>query len=177
MMKECERLISPLLSVVTSLIERRYFQITMWRYSTILCLTVLLLSSGCVRRTIRITTEPPGALVWLNHHEIGRTPVEAEFTHYGTYDLMIKKDGYEPLIGAMPTGFRLRGTPGVDLALEVLPIKTHDLVEWHLDLVPRDNDHAALLERAAALRAEVEGVGPLKTDTQEQPDGSSSTND
>lgn len=116
---------------------------------------------GCVRRTIRITTEPPGALVWLNHREIGRTPVEAEFTHYGTYDLLIKKKGWEPLIGAMPTGFRIRGTPGVDLMLEVLPIRTHDLVEWHIQLVPRDRDHAALLNRAAELRAEGGGHDPL----------------
>jgi len=121
-----------------------------------------LMQIGCVRRTIRITTEPPGALVWLNHREIGRTPVEAEFTHYGTYDLLIKKKGWEPMIGAMPTGYRLRGTPGVDLMLEVLPINTHDLVEWHIDLVPRDHDHTALLNRASALRAEGGGHDPLK---------------
>ncbi len=115
---------------------------------------------GCVRRTIRITTEPPGALVWLNHREIGRTPVEADFTHYGTYDLLIKKKGWEPMIGAMPTGFRIRGTPGVDLMLEVLPINTHDLVEWHIELVPRDQDHHALLNRASELRAEGGGHDP-----------------
>ena len=116
--------------------------------------------TGCVRRTIRISSEPPGALVWLNHREIGRTPVEVEFTHYGTYDLLIKKDGWEPMIGPMPMGFRIRGTPGIDLALEVLPIHTQDLVEWHIDLVPRDNDHAALLERASVLRAEAGGHDP-----------------
>jgi hypothetical protein len=115
---------------------------------------------GCVRRTIRITSEPPGALVWLNHREVGRTPVEVEFTQYGTYDLLIKKDGWEPMIGPMPMGFRVRGTPGVDLALEVLPIHTHDLVEWHVDLVPRDNDHSALLERASVLRTEAGGHDP-----------------
>ena len=122
--------------------------------------TCTLLQSGCVRRTIRITTEPPGALVWLNHREIGRTPVETEFTHYGTYDLLIKKKGWEPLIGAMPTGFSVHGTPGVDLILEVLPVKTQDLVEWHIPLVPRDEDHSALLERASSLRSEAGGHDP-----------------
>ena len=134
----------------------------MTRLFLILICLLLVTATGCVRRTIRITTEPPGALVWLNHREIGRTPVEADFTHYGTYDLMIKKDGYEPLIGAMPTGTRIRGTPGVDLVLEVLPVHMHDLVEWHLEMVPRDEDHAALLQRASALRAEVEGISPPK---------------
>ncbi len=176
MMTAFGRLIWPLLSVATSLTERMYPQRTMWRPATILCLTAVLLSCGCVRRTIRITTEPPGALVWLNHHEIGRTPVDADFTHYGTYDLMIKKAGYEPLIGAMPTGMSVHGTPGVDLVLEVLPIKTHDVVEWHVDLVPRDNDQQALLRRAAALRAEVEGLGPSHT-TSDEPQPESSTID
>ncbi|MDP6601085.1 MAG: PEGA domain-containing protein [Phycisphaerales bacterium] len=123
---------------------------------------------GCVRRTIRITTEPPGALVWLNHREIGRTPVEADFTHYGTYDLLIKKKGWEPLIGAMPTGFRLRGTPGVDLMLEVMPITTHDVVEWHIDLVRRDQDHNALLDRASELRAQAGGHDPLEMAEQDR---------
>ncbi|MBT5383091.1 MAG: PEGA domain-containing protein [Phycisphaerae bacterium] len=131
-----------------------------------LLLSIALIIGGlsqvsCVRRTIRITTEPPGALVWLNHREIGRTPVETEFTHYGTYDLLIKKKGWEPMIGAMPTGFRVQGTPGVDLLLEVLPVHTHDLVEWHIPLVPRDQDHTALLERASELRAEGGGHDPL----------------
>jgi hypothetical protein len=131
-----------------------------------LLLSIVLVIGGlsqvsCVRRTIRITTEPPGALVWLNHREIGRTPVETEFTHYGTYDLLITKKGWEPMIGAMPTGYRIRGTPGVDLLLEVLPVRTHDLVEWHIPLVPRDQDHTALLGRASELRAEGGGHDPL----------------
>lgn len=116
-----------------------------------------MVATGCVRRTIRITSDPPGALVWLNHQEVGRTPVEVDFTHYGTYDLLIRKDGWEPMISPMPMGFRIHGTPGIDLALEVMPIHTQDLVEWHVDMVPRDNNHAALLERASELRSEAGG--------------------
>jgi len=132
----------------------------MHRVWTLLLIVPVVASTGCVRRTIRITSEPAGALVWLNHREVGRTPVDVEFTHYGTYDLLLKKDGYEPMIGAMPTGYTLHGTPGVDLALEVLPVHTHDLVEWHIDMVPRDNDQAALLDRASTLRAEAGGHNP-----------------
>ena len=57
-----------------------------------------LLCTGCVRRTISIVSNPPGALVWLNDREVGRTPIEVEFLYYGTYDVRIVKDGYEPLI-------------------------------------------------------------------------------
>lgn len=52
--------------------------------------------AGCVERTISITSDPSGALVFLNDEEIGRTPCEASFLHYGTYDVRIVKDGYEP---------------------------------------------------------------------------------
>ncbi|MCP4759966.1 MAG: PEGA domain-containing protein [Planctomycetes bacterium] len=140
----------------------------------ILLLTLAATTTGCVRRTIRITSEPAGALVWLNHHEIGRTPVEVDFTHYGTYDLLIKKDGWEPMIGVVPMGFRIHGTPGLDLALEVLPIHTHSLVEWHVDMVPRDNDHSSLLNRAANMRTQAGGHDPDEmVGLDEHPNGTS----
>ena len=44
-----------------------------------LCLT------GCVRRTISISSEPAGALCWLNGREIGRTPLSVDFIYYGDY--------------------------------------------------------------------------------------------
>lgn len=50
-------------------------------------------SSGCVRRTITITSEPSGALVHLNDTEIGRTPVTVGFTHYGVYDVRLSHEG------------------------------------------------------------------------------------
>jgi len=128
---------------------------------SLMCAAALLPS--CARRTIRIESEPPGALVWLNHREIGRTPVEVDFTHGGTYDLMLRKEGWEPMIGPMPTGFSLHGTPGIDLMLEVLPIKTQQRVVWHVEMVPRDTDHQALLRRADALRAEA-GAFPTEAD-------------
>jgi hypothetical protein len=60
---------------------------------------ILLLSaaSGCVRRTLTVTTDPPGALVYLNGVEAGRTPLERDFVYYGTYDVAVRKEGYETL--------------------------------------------------------------------------------
>ena len=34
-----------------------------------------LLSGGCLERTIKVTTEPEGAVVWINDVEVGRTPL------------------------------------------------------------------------------------------------------
>ena len=43
----------------------------------------LLILSGCVDRTISITSTPSGALVYLNDEEVGRTPLVTPFTFYG----------------------------------------------------------------------------------------------
>ncbi len=51
----------------------------------VLCVSVVnLFAAGCVQRTITITSDPPGALVWLNDREIGRTPLDVNFVYYGT---------------------------------------------------------------------------------------------
>ncbi len=51
--------------------------------------------SGCVRRTLTVNTEPQGALVYINDEEIGRSPASTDFTWYGDYDIVIRKDGHE----------------------------------------------------------------------------------
>lgn len=140
---------------------RSTLSITVKPRHIILLLIASCMLAGCVRRTVRISTEPSGALVWLNHREIGRTPVEVDFTHYGTYDLMIRKHGWEPMIGAMPMGLSVYGTPGIDLLLEVSPVGGHHVIDWHVDLVPRDSDHAALIDRADEMRRLARGHDPL----------------
>ncbi len=63
------------------------------------CLAILALAAvcmgptGCVQRTITITSDPPHAIVWLNDEEIGRTPVTVPFTFYGKYDVRIVHEG------------------------------------------------------------------------------------
>ena len=53
---------------------------------------------GCVKRTISITSDPGGALVWVNDREVGRTPLEIEFLYYGEYDVRVERDGQEPIM-------------------------------------------------------------------------------
>src|SRR4051812_11540396 len=67
----------------------------------LLCLILVPLLSlaggGCVQRTLTVKSDPPGAIVSLNGVEVGRTPIERDFTWYGVYDVELRKDGYEPL--------------------------------------------------------------------------------
>ena len=58
---------------------------------------VPLLLPGCVERTARIQTDPPGALVVVNDEEVGVSPVKFAFLWYGDYDIILRKPGYQTL--------------------------------------------------------------------------------
>jgi hypothetical protein len=58
---------------------------------------LLLAGNGCIHRRLTIHSDPPGALVMLEGEEIGYTPCSVDFTHYGTRELTLIKDGYETL--------------------------------------------------------------------------------
>lgn len=103
--------------------------------------------SGCLKRTISITTEPEGALVWLNDVEVGRTPLETDFTYYGTYDVRIRREGYEPLATSAKASAPVYEWPGADLVSEAVPANIHTVVRWHWVLTPRIE---ATLDKPAA---------------------------
>ena len=113
---------------------------------------------GCLQRTIHITSEPPGALVWMNDVEVGRTPLETDFTFYGVYDVRLRKEGYEPIVTTQQAKLPLYEWPFVDLAAEAWPQKITTNIYWHFDLAPtaeRTDPEAArqaVLERAGAAR-------------------------
>ena len=130
-------------------------------------LTVLGLNlGGCLERTISITTEPEGAIVWLNDVEVGRTPLETDFTFYGTYDVRIRKEGYEPLITHADADPPIQELPGIDFLAEAMPVNFSDLVKWHWVLTPVAERTEApakvesdLIARASVLRAAAAATG------------------
>ncbi len=137
----------------------------MARTTTSALLAVALLATalanvGCVRRIVSITSEPSGATVWLNDREIGRTPCEAEFTYYGTYDVRLQLDGYEPLDTFGEATAPIWDNVGPDLVAEALPAKCTSMNAWHYQLLPTSTDREALLERAKAVRAKSEAPLP-----------------
>lgn len=92
--------------------------------------------SGCLQRTITVTSEPPGAVVWMNDHEVGRTPVDVDFTYYGKYSVRLRREGYEPIIDVRTIRPPVQEWPGIDLVAEALPVNSHHRVSWHYDLEP-----------------------------------------
>ncbi|MEL7087215.1 MAG: PEGA domain-containing protein [Planctomycetota bacterium] len=121
---------------------------------------IAVLAGGCVQRTLHVTSEPAGALVWLNDEEVGRTPVAVPFTFYGTYDVRLEKDGFAPLWTTGEADMPWWEWPGPDLVAELIP-GAESNVAWHYDLVPATPaeaiDTAALRGRALELRDQTRG--------------------
>lgn len=123
--------------------------------ATLLILAVALFSLGCVERTIKITSEPEGALVYLNDEEVGRTPVAVPFTFYGTYDVRLEAEGFEPLSTQQRAVAPWWEAPGPDLFAETVPHNKVDL-NWHFDMKPKGEATPDLLiEHAKQMRATV----------------------
>ncbi len=119
-----------------------------------LLILVACLASGCVRRTLTITTEPPGGLVFLNDQEVGRSPVTTDFTWYGDYDVIIRHEGHQTLRTHLPVKPPWYQLPPIDFVAEVLwPGRIVDARSCEFKLEPEQTPtRPELIERAQALR-------------------------
>lgn len=130
-----------------------------------LAVAMIATSTACVRRTIAITSTPSEALVFVNDREVGRTPCEIEFQFYGEYDVRLRHDGYEPVIGSGMASAPLWDFIGADLVCEMIPTQLESKVSWHFDMIPADHDHARLFARALDLRKSVLEMPAIPADT------------
>ena len=105
------------------------------------CVFGLCLFVGCTAGSTSITSEPAGAIVWLNDREVGRTPLLIDFLYGGEYDVRLEKDGFEPVMTSVWGGSSEEQGAGV----------------WHFDLEPRNDDIDLLIERARKTKARVVG--------------------
>ncbi|HEV2292393.1 MAG TPA: PEGA domain-containing protein [Tepidisphaeraceae bacterium] len=129
-------------------------------------LALVLAMGGCVQRQLTVTTNPPGALVHLNGQEFGRTPVTRDFTWYGTYDVTLRRDGYET---KKTTGKVIapwwQWVP-FDLFAELLPLT--DRRTLHYTLQPSTDEAAdpqRMLDRAEALRGQLQSTSNTRQPT------------
>ncbi len=108
--------------------------------------------TGCLHRRINIVSDPPGALVHLNDVQVGRTPVEVDFTYFGVYDVRLSKPGFEPITTSENAKAPIYEWPGIDLIAEAIPTNITTTIEWSYTLEPIDNNIDGVLERARELR-------------------------
>jgi hypothetical protein len=112
---------------------------------------------------------PEGALVSVDKHVIGHTPVAIPFTYYGTREIQLEKDGFKTVKAAhrfRPPWYQL---PPIDFfADNFWPFEARDsrLLDFHLE--PLDSiSESQLIDRATQLRCNVQRDTvpmPLATD-------------
>ena len=117
--------------------------------------TAVAMLGGCVRRTLKITTEPPSALVFLNEEEVGRSEVTRDFLWYGDYSVIIRKEGYKTLKTHWDIKPPWYQRIPIDFLAEVLwPGHIHDTHETHFVLEKQEwPTSEELVNRAKDLQA------------------------
>jgi len=124
--------------------------------STILPL-LLLAVGGCVQRQLTVTSEPAGALVYMNDQEVGRTPFTRDFIWYGRYEVAVRKDGYDSLKTHTSVYAPFWQWVPLDLPMELLPVTDREHISYALrPATTQPADTAAVMVRAEQLQAKLE---------------------
>lgn len=116
----------------------------------------LLSQSGCVRKRMTIVSNPPGAQVFVDNHEIGTTPVSTSYIYYGTRSIRLQKDGYESVTVERNFDPPWYEYPPLDLFSEsFLPTELRDERVLEFELIPRQNTASEVVrDRAEELRGQ-----------------------
>ncbi|MBN2064495.1 MAG: PEGA domain-containing protein [Sedimentisphaerales bacterium] len=122
---------------------------------------MLTLVTGCVERLIKVTSNPPGAVVWLNDQEIGSTPITVPFTWYGEYSVVLRKEGYEPVLTSVETPTPFYQWPVLDFFSEcLLPVDLVDEHNWDFELEAAGQvDSNRLIIRGERMRIQAQTQG------------------
>jgi len=120
-----------------------------------LLILLALLPLGCVQRQMTVLTDPPGAVVYLNDREMGRTPFSRQFLWYGNYDVVIRKDGYQTLKTTAEITAPFWQFVPLDAVTDFLPLKDEETIRFSLKpAVPVDPK--LLLQRGEQMQADLE---------------------
>ncbi|MDO4575271.1 MAG: PEGA domain-containing protein [Planctomycetia bacterium] len=117
----------------------RYFYCLQIRIPVcVLVCFVVVFTTGCLRRRMTINSNPPGATVYVDGHQLGRTPVSTDFTYYGTRDIRLEMDNYQTLNvkqQVRPPWYQL---PPFDFFAETFsPHEIKDQHTWTYNMAPR----------------------------------------
>lgn len=123
----------------------------------LLVLVLLLRPVGCVQRSLTVETDPPGATIWVNSEEMGKTPFTMPFTWYGTYEFRMELEGYETVVVKEDLNAPAYQIFPLDLMTDVfLPGTLYDKKLFSYGLEKQEmTPKGDLLKRAEELRGEV----------------------
>ncbi len=111
-------------------------------------------SAGCVQRRLTIRSNPPGALVRIDNHDIGITPCSTDYIYYGKRHIQLVRDGYETLNDMRWIAPPWYEIPPIDVVSEhVVPWEIRDERIIDYQLLPQQMASTQqLLSRAENLR-------------------------
>ncbi len=136
------------------------------RYLGFSAAAAIALCAGCVQRELEIHSNPEGALISLNDQEVGRTPATVPFTFYGTYDVILRKEGYETLKTKKFVLAPWWQWVPFDLPAELFPLTDHQRIGFELHPTTQ---HAVspeeLMFRAVQLREKLPATQPAAEGT------------
>jgi len=115
------------------------------------------MTGGCVQRRLTINSTPPGALLYLNGVEVGRTPMTRDFVWYGTYDVVLRHEGYQTLRTTGDVKAPWWQWVPIDFFAEFLPLHDHRTLSFAM--TPHDPQAdlpGPLVERAESLGSKLE---------------------
>ena len=118
---------------------------------------------GCVQRRLTITSEPSGALVYLNDQEAGRTPFTTDIRWYGDHDVVVRKDGYDTLVTHANVKAPWWQYPPIDLVAEIMPWQPTDQQSLHFALTPHPAETpGSIIERGLEMKRELPATQPAR---------------
>jgi hypothetical protein len=138
------------------------------RYVLVLAIAATL--PACVQRRMTIRSNPPGAQVYVDNQEIGRTPVSTDYIYYGRRDIRLVKDGYETLTVKQSVWAPWYEWPGLAFISENFwPFEIRDERTFEYQMQPAMVvPSQTLLARAEELRS-AQVVVPVAPDTVSPP--------
>lgn len=111
---------------------------------------------GCVERWLFIQSEPAGAEVFLDGAPVGTTPVKVAFDHYGTREILLRRDDHASVARLETIEAPWYQWFPIDLVTEHLwPGTIRDVHEIRFDLDQTDPD--ALRESLRELHGSADG--------------------
>lgn len=119
----------------------------------LLLVPVLLAGPSCanVKRSIGVRSDPPGAMVYIDGLEVGRTPVDyVPFDFYGTREIALYKDGYLTERRLVKMRMPWYSHFPIDIFSEILlPLHLRDQRQYYFAMTPTLPPPDAMVKRNA----------------------------
>ncbi|GEM_PF-5386701 len=93
------------------------------KYSFIAIVFASFIFTGCLTKTLTITSTPSGALVSINDIEIGSTPVTTKWHGGGAYRFELKLKDYNTLTKVVNINPKWYGYPVIDMGADFMTTK------------------------------------------------------